>query len=259
MKAQRRHELKQNSLIATLQQLPTTIKQYQSQIALVVVVIALAVVVIRYKINSAAERLAEAQASLGIAGDDLSRLRQTVPNPRDDSKAIMQEREMLYSEGIKEADDALEKAPLSKESLRAQTLLTKGDLNFEVANAPELPGAATEPSLRPSESDQQLLDDAYEAYSQVVQNYPSQTSDVTQARFGLGAVAEDRAVLNGGSDPAQWAAAKQQFQAVLDSDAPAGFKNLAGQQMQLLPQLQRPLMTELSAPSSQPSAQPTKK
>jgi hypothetical protein len=259
MKAQRRHELKQNSLIATLRQLPTTIKQYQSQIALVVVVIALAVVLIRYKINSAAERLAEAQASLGIAGDDLSRLRQTQPNPRDDSKAIMQEREMLFSEGVKEADDALEKAPLSKESLRAQALLTKGDLNFEVANAPEFPGAATEPSLRPSESDQQLLDDAYEAYSQVVQNYPNQTSDVTQAHFGLGAVAEDRAVLNGGSDPAQWAAAKQQFQAVLDSDAPAGFKNLASQQMQLLPQLQRPLMTELSALTSPASTQPTKK
>lgn len=255
MKAQRRHELKQNSLIASLQQLPTTLKQYQSQIALVVVLIALAIVLIRYKINASAERLSEAQASLGIAGDNLRRLNQIVPYPGADPKAVMQEREMLFSEGVKEAEDALDKAPQSQDALRAQALLIKGDLNFEVANFPELPGAATEPSLRPSLSEQELLDNAYDAYSQVLQKYSGRTSEATQARFGLAYVAEDRAVVGGGSDAAQWDAARTQFQAVLDSDAPMGFKNLASQQLGLLPQLQRPLVTDLSA--TQPSTHPT--
>jgi len=244
MKAQRRHELKANSLIWTLQGLPEAIKKYQSQIALVLVLIALAVVMVRYRINLAQEKLQGAQQSLGVAADDLGRLKGMAYRPGTDGIQYMREREIYYADGLQQADDAFQKAPDSQEAMKAEALLDKGDLNFEMANTPGLPGAATQPALRPAEPQDALLSNASDAYTQVLGNYGSQKFAMTAAHFGLAAVAEDRAAAGDGS---QWDAAKAQYQAVLDSDVEAGFKAIATLRLGMLAQLSKPMATGMPA------------
>jgi type II secretory pathway pseudopilin PulG len=244
MKAQRRRELKANSLIWTLQGLPETIKKYQSQVSLGLVVIALAIVLIQYRIRTGQERLEAARTSLGYAADDLQRLRTMSYDPQGDGQAFMRQREEFFSDGLQQADKVLEKAPDGEVQMKAQALLDKGDLNFEMANFPELNGAATQPALRPAEPQDTLLGNASDAYNQAIQNYADQRPVVTAAHFGLAAVAEDRAA---GGDPSQWDAARAQYQAVIDGDAEQPFKVLAKQRLQLLPQLQLPATIDLSA------------
>ena len=257
MKAQRRQQLKANSLIWTLQGLPETIKRYQSQIALVLILIALAIVMIRYRMNAAEQRLQEAQQSLSIASEELHHLQMGSYYPGSDPPEYVKRRMEYYSDGLQQADDALQKAPDSQPALKAEALLVKGDINFEMANAPEMPGAATQPSLRPPETIENLLNNAYDAYMQVLQNYSDQKYAATAAHFGLATVAEDRAVAGGGNNTSQWDAAKTQYQAVVDSDAEPGFKAIAAQRIQLLPQLQRPAAIGLSASTMMTPLGPT--
>jgi hypothetical protein len=248
MKAERRHELKANSLSQSLRLFPEKVKQYQSQIALGLVLIALAIVLVRYRMNAAEQRLIDAQTNLSIASDDLQRLNSF---PGSDLQGFMKGREDFYSEGLQRADDALQKAPDSQPVLKAQALVLKGDFNFNMANFPELPGAATQPSLKPAESEETLLSNASDAYNEVLQSYASEKFAVTAAHFGLGAVAENRAA---------WDAAKAQYQAIVDSDAETPYKNLANIRLAMLPQLSQPVAVDL--PATQPTAattQPTAK
>jgi len=248
MKAQRRHELKANSLIWTLQGLPQTIKKYQSQISLVLVLIALAILMVRYRVNNAHQRLQEAQQSLGIATDELNMLKARYFVPDDDASQYMKMREEYFGDGLQQADDAYQKTPDSQESLKANALLMKGDLNFQMASTPPLPGAATQPSLRPSEPPDQLLSGAYDSYSQVLSDFPKLKFATTAARFGLAAVAENRAVLGGG-DASQWDAARAQYQAIIDSDTEAAYKAIATARLQLLPKLSAPVAIGYTAPT----------
>jgi len=244
MKAQRRRELKANSLIWTLQGLPETIKKYQSQVSLGLVLIALAILLIQYRIRTAQERLEAARMSLGNAADDLQRLRRMSFDPEGNAQAFMIQREGVFSDGLQQVNTVLQKTPEGEVQMKAQALLDKGDLNFEMANYPELSGAATQPALRPAESRDTLLGNAFDAYSQAIQDYAGQRSVATAAHFGLAAVAEDRAA---GGDPSQWDAARAQYQAVIDGDAEQPFKVLAKQRLQLLSQLQLPATIDLSA------------
>jgi hypothetical protein len=252
MKAQRRHELKANSLIWTLQGLPETIKKYQSQISLALIIIALTIVMVRYRMSVAAERLAEAQRSLSTAGDDLHQMKSYRFYPGADGAQFMRILQELYFDGLQRADDALQKAPDSQPGMKAEALLDKGDINFQMANSPELPGAATQAALRPGDTVENLLNNAFEAYTQVLQQYPSEKFAVTSAHFGLAAIAENRAATN--NDASQWDAAKTQYQAVIDSDAEPAYKTLATIRMGLLPKLSQAVASGLFAPAA---TQPT--
>jgi hypothetical protein len=251
MKSERRRELKANALIWHLQGLPEKIKKYQSQISLVVIVIALAAVLIQYRIRSAQDRLAAAQSAVSLAADDLSQLRNIGDNVRQleymllsgkgDPGLFMKERDELYFDGVQHADDALQKGPDNQPLLKAHALLTKGDLNFEMANFPEMPGAATQPALRPSESKDDLLSAAADAYSQALQSYGDLSGIGVAARFGLAAVAENRG---------QWDEAQNQYQAITGGDAAQAYKDYAKQRLDILPQLQRSAAMDLG-PSTQ--------
>jgi hypothetical protein len=238
MKAQRRQELKANSLLWHIQGLPEQIKKYQSQIALVLLLIALAIVLIRYRMNAAEQRLYDAQAAMAIAGEDLTRLRSLQAFGLGDLENLMKAREEAFEDGLQQADTAFQKAPDSQAAMKAQALLDKGDLNFEMANFPELPGASTRPALRPAESEDTLLSGAADAYSQVINGYADQKFAVAASRFGLAAVSENRG---------NWDDAKKQYQAILDSDADQPFKDMANQRMALLPQLSQPVTVDLQA------------
>jgi hypothetical protein len=257
MKAERRHDLKTNSLIWSLQQIPETARKYQSQITLVIVLIALAVILVRYRMNAAQQRLSDAQASLSIASEDLQRMEWMAPSPGIDELIVMKEREEAYSEGLQKVDEVLQKAPDREEAMKAQALIIKGDFNFNMANFPELAGAATQPALQPPESLDSLLSNAFDAYTQVLQDYPDEKFAVVAAHFGLAAVAENRAAASEGKDASQWAAAKAQYQAIVDSNADAPYKNLATGRLQLLPQLQQPLTIDLPMAMELPATLPS--
>lgn len=248
MKAERRHELKVNSLSWTLQQLPETAKKYQSQIALVLVLAALVVLLVRYRNSAAQQRLAEARQSLGIAAEDLQQLESMAPFPDVDLQMLMRKREDFYADGLQQADQVLQKAPDSQTAMKAQALILKGDFNFDMANFPELPGAATQPALQPAESPESLLSNAADAYTQILQNYGSDKSAVTAAHFGLAAVAENRGA---------WNDAKAQYQAILDGDAETPYKALASRRLLILPQLQQSVTMDVDA-ATQPSSRPAK-
>ncbi len=242
MKSERRRELRQNALIWHLQGLPEKIKQYQSQISLVLIVIALGIVLIQYRMRTAQERLEAAQGAVALATQDLDQLRSTL-GPFRDSAMAMRQREDWYADGIQQTEDALQKAPDSQRYLRAHALLMKGDLSFEMSNLPELPGASTQPALRPAESVDDLLSAASDAYSQALQTYPDISTVAVAARFGLAAVAENQS---------NWDAARQQYQAIISSDASQPYKDYAQKRMDLLEQLEKPAAVDFSA-STQPT------
>lgn len=243
MKAQRRQELKSNSLLWTLQGLPEQIKKYQSQIALVMVLIALAIVLVRYRINAAAQRTYDAQQAMGIATEDLTQLSRLNFYEGDDMEGFAKAREEKFADGLQQADTAFQKAPDSMAAMKAQALLYKGDLNFRMANFPALPGSDTRPSLLPSESQDTLLSGATDAYQQVLQTYPDQKFAVVAAHFGLAAIDENKG---------NWDDAKTQYQAILTGDAEQAFKDAAKQRIDLLPQLSQPVTVDLQA-TTQPS------
>jgi hypothetical protein len=250
MKAERRRELKVNSLIWTLQGLPQTIKKYQSQVSLAVVLIALAAVLIQYRMRTGQQRLEAARASLANAADDLQNLRRMPINPEEDGGAFMRVREAYFEDGLDQVDTVLKNAPAGEAQMRARALLDKGDLNFEMANFPELGGAATQPALRPVESLDTLLANAADAYNQALREYGDQKLVAVAAHFGLAAAAEDRAAAG---DASQWNAARAQYQAVIDGDAEQPFKLMAKQRLQLLPELKLPATVNLP-PTTQPAA-----
>jgi len=242
MKSERRRELRQNALIWHLQGLPEKIKQYQSQISLVLIVIALGIVLIQYRMRSAQERLEAAQGAVALATQDLDQLR-SVLGPFRDSAMAMRQREDWYADGIQQTEDALQKAPDSQRYLKSHALLMKGDLSFEMSNLPELPGASTQPALRTAESVDDLLSAASDAYSQALQTYPDIPTVAVSARFGLAAVAENQS---------NWDVARQQYQAIISGDASQPYKDYAKKRMDLLEQLAKPAAVDFSA-STQPA------
>jgi hypothetical protein len=254
MKAERRHELKENTLVKRLEEIPSFSKTYGTRLLLGVIVLALLVVLIRYRMNSAAESSSQAQQGLLQAREDLKQLKDLTYAPVAQALAIATRRQDLYDDGIQQADAALKKAGDKETEVRAQALVYQGDLNWELANMPDLPGAATQPSLRPNTATADLLTSAENAYNAVLLQYPTAKMQVVAARFGLGAIAENRGGATRGGDHTQWEKARAQYQAILDSDAPQAFKDAAQARIDSLNQLeQAPLVGIASLATTLPS------
>ncbi len=144
-------------------------------------------------------------------------------------------------------------------ALQAKALLTKGDLNWTLANLPPIPGAATQPSLKLSRTTDEYLSQAADAYQQVLKNFPDQSDTVLAANFGLAAIAEDNH---------NWDEATKIYNQIKSSSVEQMYKDLADARLKLLPEIEQPVlvgslttkpadMTPLvMAPSSQPATQP---
>jgi hypothetical protein len=113
----------------------------------------------------------------------------------------------------------------SDATVKAQALVVRGDLYWQLANLPELPGAATEPDLRLKKTPTELLAQSADAYTSVVNSseYASAHDAINSARLGLAAIAENRA---------QWAAARSQLDAI-KGDPNASSEKLAAADVQL--------------------------
>jgi hypothetical protein len=253
MKAQRRHELKQNTLAHSIAQLPQATKQHRSMIVLAIVAGVLAFILVRQRMSAGNDAAAGAMLLLGQSDEELAILNQLggFEAPTDPDQAIKQ-RNDAFTNAIKTADGAIESIGNKDPHIAARGILNKADTNFTMANMPPVPGATTRASLRPDQTPDQLLSAAETLYSQVLSKYPDDMLSVASAHFGLAAVAEDRAV----SDPSNWDKAAQNYQAVLDGSATAAFKSLATQRLANLPNLKKPMISNLTAPSTQPSTEP---
>ena len=219
MKAQRRHELKQNTLARGLENLPEVSRRHGTKILIVVMVGLVVTLLIRQRVTSA-------RADAEQAAYWLSNGRDLVRQLRDTSERVPATQFVSVADQIaKGVDQAVQQVlDLSDDArLVAEARLVQGDLNWELASLPEPPGATTRPQLAYSQSDEQLLQKAAAAYQAVVADPKAPKESEISARLGLAAVSENRK---------QWDQAKEQYQKIVDdAAAPKPLKDLAARSL----------------------------
>jgi hypothetical protein len=130
--------------------------------------------------------------------------------------------------------------------LRAEGLVARGDLYWQVANVPELPGATTRPTLKSPKAEDELLKLAEASYKEVVAGYGSQPLAVASARMGLAAIAQNRR---------QFDEAETLLKQVEDDAAtPESVRAQAKIQRELNKNIRKPIYI---APATQPTTAPT--
>jgi hypothetical protein len=243
MKAKQRHDLATNALARELEGLPDKLKRWANTILTVLLIVAAVALLLRWRLNSAAQarqdilnQLATAQAGVTELGRDLS------PYPP-------QYLAQLRAANLTRVQDAVSTVLNNSNDtkLKAAALIARGDLYWQLANFPPLPGAATQPFLQPEQSAEQYLTTATEAYQQILNSdeYKQQHDAVISALFGLAAIDENRH---------DWPSAAKHLTLVAnDTAATPTLRDLATRQISALPQLQTSLYL---APSTQPTTQP---
>jgi hypothetical protein len=231
MKAQRRHELQSNTLALWLAQAPDFFRKHGSRMLTGVLVVLLVLVVLRVYRARAQKTAAEARERLTVAEQVIQAVAQ---RPQGVSKLPVGPEEAASAR--KDIERVLQVAKDPKLIARAWVAL--GDSYWAVANYPDQPQQTVDESLRKAE----------EAYRMVMgDELKSQTLESVSARFGLAAVAENRAFAldqSGASRDAeaQWAAAREHYQAIIaDAKAPKPLAEYARQRLARLEQLQQPI------------------
>ena len=116
--------------------------------------------------------------------------------------------------------------------LLAEARLARGDLNWKLANFPDLPGAQTQPALQFTRSRQDLLKTAADSYLNVIEDPAAPPESQRTAHLGLAAVYENRR---------EWDKARAEYQKVVnDTSVPKPFKDLAVDRLNNLEQVQHP-------------------
>jgi len=228
MKSERRHELQTNTLADSLAHLPDFWNKHGTKILMVLVAIALFVVLLRYRISSAR------QATIS-AGDELATARQLVGEIgtlyRPDVEAYATARTQYITDATAAIDHVLATADDPK--VIAEATLARGDLNWVLANQPKLPGATTRESLNLKDDSATYLTKAEEAYQQILKSYPQQKNTVVAAKFGLAAIAENRA---------NWDEAAKQYDSIVnDKDAVKVFQDQARARQETLKDIKQPV------------------
>jgi hypothetical protein len=232
MKAERRHELKTNTLAKNLENAPAFFQQHGSRILLGVILCLLAYILTTNYLTSKATKAHKAGEALGNALNALHQLKSLPPQARPGDLAA--QRKALTKDAELAIADVLDNT--SDPKLKAQALVARGDLNWTLANFPALPGSTTRPELQfdNNKTKDDLLSAAAEAYGEVLQ--PPMTEDhvsVTAARFGLAYIAENRL---------QWDKARNFYQQVIDDGSTdKSFKDFARERIDALANLQKPL------------------
>jgi hypothetical protein len=239
MKAERRHELKQNTLAHSLENLPELSRRHGTKILVVVMVGLLVVMLIRNRVTSSRTAATEAAYSINRGRDLIEQLHDASERvPSTQFVTMAQE----FAKGV---DQTVQHVLDTSDDPRllAEARLVQGDFNWELAALPDPPGAATRPQLALAKSDDQLLNSAASAYQTVVDDRNAPKDAVTSARLGLAAVAEQRK---------QWDTARDHYQRVVDDPAaPKPLKDLAAGALSRLQNIQKtPLLAE---PATQPS------
>jgi cell division protein FtsL len=259
MKSKRRHELKQNALAQGLNRVPLFFHRFGAILVIVILVLVAGAITYMVHRNQAADQLEIVLQNMDIIQSDLENLR-TADSQSSDPSALEETATRRWS--LDKVDYVLAHAPADQPQLKSQALVYRGDLNFAVANLPLLRGARNDSTLRPDVPIDQLQQNAQNAYEQVLQQYPNDILATTAAHMGLAAIAEDRAAASD-NDSVDWETARQQYQAVIDSNAPREYKALAQAYQDQRVKIREPVLVDVpplfptTGPSSRSSTFPS--
>jgi hypothetical protein len=225
MKAERRHELRSNSLALALIHLPTTLRQNLGTILTIILGIALVAVLIKYRIDAAQQRDAGARDNLAIATETVEIIKSFELRPWIDRSQL----DAQFQDASSRLDSVM--ATLGTDPhVGAVALETRADLNWSMA---ELSTSATTQPSDAAHSTTDYVKAAQAAWQQIIKDYPLEEFSVSAARLGLAAAAEDQH---------DWAQAGTYYQALLDDpNAPAELKREAQKYKASLAQLALPL------------------
>jgi hypothetical protein len=238
MKAERRHELKSNTLARALESLPDLGRKYGGKALLLVVLILLLIVFIRTRISAGRRQEQLAWQNLTAAWQSIQALRQ----PRViDPVGLAVERKITVAEALQALSSAREDS--DDPQVLAQVLLAQGELYYLLGTLPPSPAATTRPAELGTEPPPvEALKLAGDAYRRVIEDYPAQTLLVANARMGLAAIAENAH---------DWDAAREMYQTVLRTPGlTASHKALADAHLLLLDKIRKPVL--VAQPASRP-------
>jgi tetratricopeptide (TPR) repeat protein len=248
MKAQRRHELQENELAKIIKGAPTFWQQSGGKLLLACIAALVIAILIRYRMSSSREAVAKAQEALATARNSVAEMQQIAAMSQFSSapQALDSRRKQAYNEANSAISDAMRTS--DDRQVEAEALIARGDLNWIAATMPELPGAATQPTLK-FRDQKELLNTAAEAYETVVNSYPDLVHARIAARFGLAAIAENRG---------QWDVAKSQYEKIaIEAKDIGAYQTLAAQRLALVPLISQPVMfgkpTTLPSPTTLPT------
>ncbi|HEV2295168.1 MAG TPA: hypothetical protein VGR35_15040 [Tepidisphaeraceae bacterium] len=240
MKAERRHELQQNTLDQALTRAPEVARRYGGMILLIVLAAVVGYTLIRYRISSAREGERIAMENLATARTTINELSQLHLYPIPPQQML--EFRKRWADDARLAIDSITESA-SDPKLLAEALLARGDLNWALAQMKEPPAAATQPALRLETDQKTLLSEAESAYLEVVNQYADQKRAVVAARFGLAAISENRG---------EWDKARQMYEQITNDEAIAeAFRQQARIRLEQATEWSRPV---LIAAATQPAA-----
>lgn len=246
MKADRRHELQENTLAHVLSNFPLYLSIYAGRIITVVLIVALVVLVVRYRAAAKQQQFETTRINLAQAREATFQLGQLVGGFRDPTQTAQ-----LRSQLLLDANAAIDAviANADNDVIKAEAYVARGDLYWTAANLPDLSGAATQPALALPEPRNDLLGKAEGAYQQVLSQFPNQPLAKGTALIGLAAVAENRR---------QFDEALKFYQQLKDSDAPQVFKAIGEGRVAQMPliRVERRLVPA-TMPAFDPSFDPT--
>lgn len=244
MKAQRRHELKTNELARGLEHAPEFFRRYGGKILAALIVLVLAIYLLYWRTAGARRESEEAAKSLSGVRYLIGELKNTNPL-RTNINELAKLRADIARDAAAVIDAALKQGGDPK--IQANVLVARGDLNWTLANLPDMPSAATQPAMQFKQNESELLKSAEEAYQEVLNRFPDEPLAVASAHFGLAAVAENRA---------DWGAAARHYQMVAGADkVPPIFKQQAEDRLVKLEEIRRPVL--IGEPATQPVFQTT--
>ena len=248
MKAERRHELKTNTLDQGIRNLPEISREHGTKILVVVLAVLLVIFIVRQRVISNRESAARAAQGLDQARALINQLDEAVDMGMGASPtALAGVRKRVYDGATDALQIVLESADDPR--LLAEARLAQGDLNWKLANFPDLPGAQTQPVLQFPRNRQDLLKAAQDSYQNVAEDPAAPPESVRTARLGLAAVYENRR---------EWDKARAEYQRLVnDAGVPGPFKNLAQERLNNLELVQRPPLFGAPATAPATSTAPT--
>jgi tetratricopeptide (TPR) repeat protein len=234
-----------------LEHLPEVSRRHGSKILFVILALLVVTFLLRQRITAtreASERAAYALNEVRGAIRDLDSAAERVGRP-EQLAGILQQVSTSGEEAIRQVLESTDNP-----ALLAEAQLARGDLNWQLATFPDIPGATTRPELQLTRTDEQLLQAAADSYQAVVDNGSAPRGTVVTARLSLAAVAENRG---------QWDKAREHYQKVIDdTQAPKPLKDLAVQRLQALEEIKNPPLigrpaTDEAEPGTRPATSTT--
>jgi hypothetical protein len=249
MKAERRHELQQNTLASFISDLPVYLQMHANKLLMGVIVVCAVIFLMRYRSNALAQSRETAKTSLSAARSGVDRLK-ALQFFGGTEIAQAEERRSLATQVDTAIDQVLQTTKDSDDApMRASALALRGDLNWTLANMPAIPGATTQPALALPHSPADYLANAEGAYQQVLKEYDSQMLPKATALLGLAAIEENRG---------NWDKAARYLNTVAtDASISETFKSIAQHNLSIIPELRNPVYLG-SYSSTQPAISSTR-